>query len=442
MKRRHITATQLADYWRCPRKAYFTDRLGPEAKDPVGPLRDLIYRAGDAFETKVVAETQGVVTVDRKALGIPGAFAETKKLMRDGVPAIHHGLLLGTENETEYLAESDLLIREPGESRKYRIREIKNSRHPSSPQALQLALNIWLLRQTGFAAEHHEIFHRGDSQVLTWSDVDGVFHKYRSQLLASLHEPTPPGFYQKAACSGCDWKGVCFRLAAEGDDLGLIPGLGVKDRHLLNAAGIFTRGQLTAFDGATPLLDDPLRLGVFKERAQAQESGKRRAIPGSPQRPSPPPDTWLLHLGFDLPETKEPCLWAGQNWASGETFSVSGPETSAHIQRFFAARREVPFLTTTDLVLHDLRHELLPRLLVGNPKHIHGARSAEGLLSEVFAWPGVSFSLRDYLSVHRASPAPLPDPLELFFENPAEGEKAAIRLLTETTAALKDLLWT
>lgn len=442
MKRRHITATQLADFWRCPRKAYFTDRLGPEEKDPTPPLRDLIYRAGDDFETKVVAETPGVVAIDRKTLGIPGAFAETKKLMGDGVPAIHHGLLLGTQNGTEYLAESDLLIREPGEGGKYRIREIKNSRHPSSPQALQLALNIWLLRQTGFAAEHHEIFHRGDSRVITWSDVDGVFNKYRSQLLTSLHQPNPPGFYQKAPCSGCDWKGICFRLATEEDDLGLVPGLGEKDRILLNNAAVHTRSDLIKFGGPPPLFEDPLRLGVLKERAKAQELGKRLAIPGSPQWPSPPPDTWLLHLGFDLPETKEPCLWAGQNWASGETFSFSGTETSGHVQRFFTTHREAPFLTTTDLVLHDLRHDLLPRLLVGNPKHIHGAKSAESLLGEVFAWPGVSFSLRDYLAIHRASPAPLPDPLEKFFESPAAGEEAAARLLAETTATLKDLLWT
>jgi hypothetical protein len=150
----------------------------------------------------------------------------------------------------------------------------------------------------------------------------------------------------------------------------------------------------------------------------------------------------LLHLGFDLPETKEPCLWAGQHWGSGETFSFSGPDTASRVQDFFITHRESPFLTTTDLVLHDLRGDLLPRLLVGNPKHIHGARSAEGLLGEAFAWPGFSFSLRDYLATRNPSPAPLPDPLEQFFENPAEGEKAAIRLLAETATALKDLLWT
>lgn len=442
MRRDHITATQMADFWRCRRKAWFTDRLTPTDRDPVGPLQELIFSAGNDFEDQVVAEIPGVADVDRKSLGMEAAAAETLRLMESGVPAIHHGILLGREDGVGFVAESDLLIRSPGSGPRYSLREIKNSAHPSSPQALQLALNIWLLRKTGFAADHHEIRFRGGSAPVLWDQVDSVFDRSRKDLVALLKAGEIPGFHLHAGCEGCDWKTHCHSQARKSGDLGFLHSLTEAEKSALTQKGISGLVDLSKAAGNPTEALDPKRFFELSTRARALVEGKRLPIPLALPRRKWNETTWLLHLGRDLPVTKGVILWAGVRLGGADGFAFTGPDAAKALLDFFSAHPREPFLTTTGGTLHQLRSEILPAHALGDPRTLHEAVSVEQMLWSHFAWPMPQPSLRDFIAWHRQDPDPMEDPLETLLFAPNRAADVTVDFLRETRRLLRETPWT
>ncbi|MBN8216769.1 MAG: hypothetical protein J0L75_09000 [Spirochaetes bacterium] len=443
MLRDRITATQLADFWRCPRKARYTDRLPPDRRDPDFPLRHRILEEGNAHEARLIGAIPGVVILDSRRDGFDAVFAETKRLMARGVPAIHHGALLRPEGAFTWLAEPDLLENTgtfaAGGHPLYRVVEIKNSAEVHSAHAVQLALNAWILEEIqGGPADHQLVDHGGRRTPVPLGTLSSLMARLRGDCLRALESPTHPEYFHCAGCLACDWSRACAEDARAADALGRVPGLGEREINALIAQGIPTLTALSKADGALLFPDFPGLGDRFLRRAQALLSGVEGVL--DPQPPMPPADAWLLHLERDVAITKGLCLFAGLRFRGGEFFFHSGPAAEQAVRDFFSASRPPVFWTTTRSSLSLLREGVLVRHALGQPRSLHGARSLEGLVFDCRALPFEASALRPLLLHYGLCASLLPDPLETFYENHPGRLERETRALLEAALPLPERL--
>ncbi|MBL8992896.1 MAG: hypothetical protein JNM63_06115, partial [Spirochaetia bacterium] len=65
-----ITATQLADFYSCRKRAWYQAHREPELRSPPRALHALILKAGDEYEKKVLENIPGLVHLNARE--VPG----------------------------------------------------------------------------------------------------------------------------------------------------------------------------------------------------------------------------------------------------------------------------------------------------------------------------------------------------------------------------------
>jgi CRISPR/Cas system-associated exonuclease Cas4 (RecB family) len=427
--RDRITATQLADFWHCPRKARYTDRLPPDRRNPDHPVRRRILEEGNAHEARIIASMPGVVALDSRRDGFEAVFAETRRLMALGVPAIHHGALLKREGSFTWLAEPDLLENTgnhgPSGHPVYRVVEIKNSPVVHSAHAVQLALNAWILESLQESpAEHHLIDHEGRRTPVRMDEIASLMTRLRGDCVKALVMEESPPYVRCPACMVCDWSNACVEDAVAQDAIGRLPGLGAREIDVLRRSGIPTLSALANAEGSRLFPDFPGFGEASVSKARALHRGVEEIL--DPRPPLAPEGCWLLHLERDVAMSKRLCLFSGQRFDGSGFFFHVGPETESAVRSFFSASPAPVFWTTTRHALSALRDGFLVRQALGDPRLIHEVRSLEGHVSSCRALPFDPAPLRRLLVHYGLTDRLLPESLETFYA----GERAPLESQT------------
>ncbi len=390
--RHHISATQLSEFYSCARRAYYTDRQPSENRDPLSELTLKITREGERFEQEFIASIPGLISLDKKILGLEGTFDETKRQMQLGVPAIHHGILLGHFNGVQLVCEPDILERvdqrnEQGEFL-YRVGEIKNSPKVTAYHHVQLSLNAYLLESLqGSPTEHRLIDHHLHSTPFLLQDFRAIFDLILKDCLESLAPASKaPLFIHKTICLGCSWESMCHQEAQSQKDLGLIPTITEDEVHYLKTLGVSDYLSLSSFqfevEGSSL---EQERREELRTRALALVIGKRSLIKNPTQlRKFKQKANYLAFLERDKITSKSFIGFAVLHLVSGQ---FQFWDEAEGFLEFLLKENLTTVLLAQASMLTDLRdHFLLPRHL-GRGEDIYALTSLEQLGLNYFALP-------------------------------------------------------
>ncbi len=459
-----LTATQLADFFSCQRRAWFHSRLPASEKTPPDPLHARIMAAGDEYEKKVLETVPDLVRLSAKDLSgdnrFEELFLETLRVMREGAAAIHHGILLKKDPASGliFLAEPDLLEKipvpeghtSPFGGHGYRIVEIKNSARLSSQHYVQLAMNAWLLENVqGFPTGHFLLDHHGVRTPFSLDEHRYFFENLLEACQKTLLEKTAPVFVGKPICPGCAWEGHCYREAGKNADLGLIHGITEKEIALLGESDMATLATLTSPEKKesekAPLKRiPPDRLWAFTERARALVNGKSSRLKFWKSAR----ERYLVHPERDLAYSKK--------WISFSVlkFSFEGgrpgkPEfthtfeggTEETIREFFTSTplESIRLLRETDL--RDIKEEILFPGANAKGESLQHLRSLESLLAETFALDIPRYELFTALGHLKFLPEGFVEPLVIWYETGSRDDFAGqLEILLRGSLAFLDFL--
>ncbi|MBL8993162.1 MAG: hypothetical protein JNM63_07465 [Spirochaetia bacterium] len=333
--------------------------------------------------------------------------------MKEGAPAIHHGILLneGDGSPWSYLAEPDLLERvDLGDGRTsvfgahaYRIVEIKNTAHLSSQHFAQIAMNAWLLEEVqGVSTEHCLMDHHGIKTPFLFSEHRYFFEHLLAACRETLGSKSEPIFLAKPICPGCAWENLCFSEAVKRGDPGLIHAISEKEIAMLKQAGLLSLAAVAemtepaaAEKGSGEILSriPPDRRFVFASRALALGSGEvtRLKLRTGARAGG---EIWYAHAERDLAHSK--------NWISFSTLHLSAEHKEGkwkHVVGGVAGEELRAFLRSTPLSsvrflrardLEEVKEEILFPEAFSKGEDLQHLSSVEDLAMEAFAldFPG------------------------------------------------------
>jgi predicted RecB family nuclease len=432
--RAHISATQLSEFYSCPRRAYFTDRIPAEKRDPLTPLSLRITTEGERFEGEIIRGIDGVVSLDKKILGLTGAFEETKRQMKLGVQAIHHGILLGEYRGVQLVCEPDLLERTDGKNDLgdflYRVVEIKNSPAITAYHHLQLSLNVFILEGLqGQAVEHFFIDHHLHRVPYFFQDFKAIFFRILESCLDSLSpKKEAPLFTFKSVCPGCAWESICLAEAKRNSALGLIPGIQESEVALLQRQKIETISELLTKSSASALSEiDPHRLAEIVLKAKALSENRVLKMDLPHLLPPKLKVQYLLLIDRDKIVSKTYVGFAALHLVSGQFLFWAKAEDFLN---FLLNDNLDKVLLCREHMVDELRdHFLLPQNL-GSGEMIYTLSSVEGFASDHLALPSHDHFLPSLSKLLLSRDLPI-EPLEVFADS-------GLGLLYEN--ALKDYL--
>lgn len=465
-----LTATQLADFYSCRKRAWYQTHRDPALRTPPEALHALILKAGDEYEKRILEGIPGLVHLNARASEsknrFQDAFRETLRLMKEGVPAIHHGILMHEEAGSSWscLAEPDLLERvelPEGQrstfgSHAYRVAEIKNTAHLSSQHFVQIAMNAWLLEMIqGVATEHCLLDHSGKRTPFLFSEHRFFFEHLLAACYKTLDSKTEPAFLSKPICPGCSWESLCFSEAARRGDPGLIYAISEKEVAMLREIGLTSLEE-------TGEMPEPAALEKTKgeilaripaERRFAFEARSRALRFGEPSHiklrteAERGKERWFVHVERDLAYSKK--------WISFSTLRLS-PEDPKGEWNHRVGETAGPgldaFLRTTPLSnlrflrsrdLEEVKEEILFPGAFSEGEALQHLSSVEGHALDSFAFDFPGSDLLAILKRFELLRSDFVEPILMYYE---KGEGAAFTdILSELLLAaskLDDLIFT
>lgn len=217
------------------------DRYGdPRRKGEMPELAQKLLEQGVLHEEEYV-KTLPITTVDI-SLG-EAAYAQTKKLMAEGVPLIYQGAIRAEIDGVRYQGRPDLLEK-VGDY--YRPIDIKNSKELKQAHWLQLTLYALILeQQQGIFPEDCAIINRDHERIpvtLTESHRQKTWAKIRD--IQQIMGGDKPPLKLVSNCKQNPWFTECVREAEAADDIALIYKLDTRAMELLRQCGVKTVHQL------------------------------------------------------------------------------------------------------------------------------------------------------------------------------------------------------
>lgn len=182
-------------------------------------------------------------------------FHATLALMRQGVPAIHQGVLHVVTPAAVLVGRPDLLIRETGSSRwgdwHYRPLEIRLGQRLKPEYQAVAAFHSWLLAQIqGVWPRWGELALPGPRFLrVNLEQALPPMHQMLAACLHTLKQPEAPEvFISRSRCQLCPWLDYCSTVAKQKHHLSLVPGVTLKRYEELQALGLHRIDDLAQAD--------------------------------------------------------------------------------------------------------------------------------------------------------------------------------------------------
>ncbi len=324
MKR--ITGTHLYTFLKCPRAVALDMHGDRDQRRPFTEAEEFSLQRGRDLESRIVADLE-FVEPEYPQRDFDAGAAATLKLMREGVPGIAQGVLLGEQR----LGIPDLLRREEGPSDfgeyHYVVGDIKSSARPRGDQILQIMFYTQLLAKVqGREPDHaYLILKDGHEESFRPSDFSDAAQEVEQRVLTiATADAADERSFLSAACSSCRWSDFCMAELVAEDDLSLVSGMMRGLRMTLEAAGVTSVSSLC--ESATDSLAkrtriEPALLRQLRKAAQAQAAGEPLSLPRS--RHQPIESCAAVHLLRDA--FADRVLWMGVLWPcepDGEVFEA------------------------------------------------------------------------------------------------------------------------
>ncbi|APB33823.1 Putative nuclease (RecB family) [Gloeomargarita lithophora Alchichica-D10] len=217
-------------------------------------------------------------------------FQATCEMMRQGVPAIHQGVLQVITPAAVLVGRPDLLIREPGTSRwgdwHYRPLEIRLGQRPKPEYQAVAAFHSWLL------AQMQEVWPRWGELALPGPrflrvNLEQALPPMHQMLAACLdtlkQKDAPEVFISRSRCQLCPWLDYCSTVAKQKHHLSLVPGVTLKRYEELQNLGFNRIDDLAQADPL--LIYNRTSLGVNTSNKlvrQAQAIAQQKALAVAP----------------------------------------------------------------------------------------------------------------------------------------------------------------
>ncbi len=237
-------------------------------------LAKKLLEQGVLHEEEYIRDLQ-VETVDTQ-LGEAG-YAETQRLMAQGVPLIYQGSIRAEIDGVRYQGRPDLLEKVTGYSKLgdyyYRPIDIKNSKDLKPAHWLQLTLYAIILEQLqGVFPQECAIINSEHVQLeVTLSELNRAktWSKIKD-ILAVMNGQKPP-LKLVSSCKQNPWFSECIREAELADDIALIYKLDSRAMEVLRTMGIKTVHDAAAMDiNRLPAIPFTSRTAMKRVHLQAQ----------------------------------------------------------------------------------------------------------------------------------------------------------------------------
>ena len=232
-----------------------------EAEPERGADAELLARKGDEFERRYLDSLRAegrqvteILTRDDHRTALLDAVAQTDRAMRAGSEVIYQATFFkdGLRGHADFLLRVD----RPSEfgAFSYEVADTKLSRRAKPYFILQLCFYSELLAAAqGIEPEHiHVILGNGERRTFRLVEFSSYFRRVRAAFLAAVADGERSTYPEPVAhCAICRWRAVCDQRREADDHLSLVANITVRQRELLQEAGIDT---LAALGGAERLV--------------------------------------------------------------------------------------------------------------------------------------------------------------------------------------------
>lgn len=232
-----ITGTHIYSLLHCSHAVALDLHEDRSRRRPVTELEEFVRQRGRDWEDRFVADLEGYQEPAFERGDFESGAAQTLEFLRDGVPGVAQGVLLGEQR----LGIPDLLRREAGSSDlgefHYVVGDIKSSGRPRSDQVLQVAFYSRMLAPLqGRDPEYgYLILKTGREERFVLADYDAAIEEVEERVLQLASDPSHSRPFFCRGCHRCHWSEICIPKMQADDDLSLLQGM--------------TRGVRTTLEG-------------------------------------------------------------------------------------------------------------------------------------------------------------------------------------------------
>ena len=242
-----ITATDVEQYVFSPISFWCKHHAPHDKREPTNEYQQYLFEVGRGHQTSVVKESYAGA-IEKRFVTEDDGFAMTLELMNQGEQYVKNMPLVcrpnGIEGRPDLLVKTQDAESELGEYR-YKVVEIKSARNIQLAHKLQGAMYNRLigLIQGEEPSEFYIVNRDGDVLTVPMSEVsselDRVLDKMRSIIGGEVVEPSH-------GAGRWPWEQYVDQLAADANDVSLLPGVGEATRGLLMEAGYLTVADIAA----------------------------------------------------------------------------------------------------------------------------------------------------------------------------------------------------
>lgn len=353
-----VTGTEVYRFAKSPFTVWCEHHAPREARDPVTPYEEMLFREGREHEARVVRDrfpdaTQMAAATEEEA------FRQVLDAMAQGAPAIHGAPLLLLDEGMRGTA--DLLVRDDGAPSvfgpwHYVVKEVKLARNLGDAHRLQAAFYHRIVSTLqGYAPPAFHVIDRdGNERTFAYDEAElaAALHAIRAIRDGLAIDPV-------LGDALSPWSSYCDRLAIERQDVSLVSGVGPTTRDKLVAAG-FRR-----LEDVARASDEALRAvkGVGPARARQFATSARAILAGRHERLAPCAfPEGRTEVFFDLEGTSEQATdegWTSMDYLIGavvegryHSFVAHGLDKEAEMFHAFLAW----FQTLPDPILYHWHH--------------------------------------------------------------------------------------
>ena len=265
--KKHITATDLYNYKKCPHRPYLDYNGNAADKVEIHPLIKLLWDAGVQYEDKVIESfkkdhpDKSFVEINKDLPLSQDLEQKTIQAMRDGVDVIYQGVLIAEDKA----GRPDLLVKQAGKSKfgpyLYYPMDIKMARiddtWDNGDEKMKLE-HIWQLYFYGVLLEQTQGTRPSKGYIYKTKRNRLPYNLFKTpygyeeaieninNYMAGIDYGTEPAI--SGNCKMCEWKDFCKNRLIEADDITQIYYLGQSLKKGLNKLGIRTVEELSKQD--------------------------------------------------------------------------------------------------------------------------------------------------------------------------------------------------
>jgi len=263
-----LSASDLNNFLACPHLTTLDlahARGEQEAKPERGADAELLARKGDEFELRYLKSLKGegrqvaeIPEGDGSRAALLDAVARTQEALRGGAEVVYQATFFrdGLRGHADFLFRVDRPSNLGDFS--YEVADTKLARRAKPYFVLQLCFYSELLAaaQGGEPERIHVILGNGERRTFRLAEFSAYFRRVRAAFLDALAEGGRSTYPEPVAhCEICRWRTACDERREADDHLSLVANITVRQRELLQAAGVRTLAALGAAGFAVDGID-------------------------------------------------------------------------------------------------------------------------------------------------------------------------------------------